>query len=57
MGTSLHSCVEVHELIELSFGVISGVSPDIYVLDGGLRVLRGRGELWGCVPSLAYWSQ
>jgi len=25
MGTLLHSCVEVREPIELSFGVVSGV--------------------------------
>jgi len=49
MGTSLHSCVEVLEPIELSFGVVSGVGPGILVLDGGSRVLKSRGGFWGCV--------
>jgi len=43
MGTSLHSCVEVREPIELSFGVVSGVGPCIDVLDGDPRDPRGRG--------------
>jgi len=34
MGTLLHSCVEVHELIKLSFGVLSGVCGGMSVLDG-----------------------
>jgi len=34
MGTLLHSCVEVRETIELSFGVVSGISLGIRVLDG-----------------------
>jgi len=34
MGTLLRSCVVVHEPIELSFGVVSGVGLDIHVLDG-----------------------
>jgi len=40
MGTLLHSCVEVHEPINLSFGMVSGVGPGIDVLDGGPRALR-----------------
>ena len=32
-GILLHSCVEVHKPIELSFGVVSGVGPGIGVLD------------------------
>jgi len=40
VGTSLHSCVEVHEPIELSFGVVSGGGPGICVLDG-VDVLKG----------------
>ena len=43
MATLLHSCVEVHELIELSFGVVSVVSPGIGVLDGGRHAARGGG--------------
>ena len=42
MGTLLHSCVEMREPIELSFGVVSGVGPGIDVLDGGQRASRGR---------------
>jgi len=34
MGTLLHSCTELCEPIELLFGVVSGVGPSIYVLDG-----------------------
>jgi len=42
MGTLLRSCTEVRELIELSFGEVSGVSPGIGVLDGSPRAARGR---------------
>jgi len=42
MGTLLRSCVEVRELIELSFGIVSGVEPSIHVLDGGPHGLRVR---------------
>jgi len=41
--TLLHSCVEVHEPIELSFGVVSVVGPFIGVLGEGRRAARGRG--------------
>jgi len=34
MGPLLHSCVEVRELIKLSFGVVTGVSPGIDVWNG-----------------------
>jgi len=47
MGNLLHSCLEVREPIELSFGLMSGVGPGINVLDGGPRASRGRGGLWG----------
>ena len=43
LRTLLHSCAEVRIAIELSFGVVSGVSPCIDVLDGGPRASRGRG--------------
>jgi len=33
MGTLLHGCAEVRELIELSFGVVSGISPGIHVIE------------------------
>jgi len=47
MGTLLRSCAEMHEPIELSFGVVSVVSPGIRVLDG-VDVLQGeRGFLGG----------
>ena len=38
------SCAEVCEPIELSFGVVSGVSLGIYVLDG-VQVLQGEGTV------------
>ena len=41
--TLLHSCAEVRAAIELSFKTVSGVTPDIHVLDGGLRASSGRG--------------
>jgi len=33
-GDFLHSCAKVREAIKLLFGVVSGVSPVIGVLDG-----------------------
>ena len=36
MGPLLHSCAEVREPIELLFGVVSGVTAGIHVLDGVL---------------------
>jgi len=48
MGTLLHSCVKMHEAIELLFMVVSRVSPGIGVLDGSLHFLAGRGGFfWG----------
>jgi len=47
MGTVLHSCVKVRELIELSFGVVSGVRHGTGILDGGPRASRGRGGFGG----------
>ena len=41
--TLLHSCAEVRAAIELSFKTVIGVTPDIHVLDGGLRASSGRG--------------
>jgi len=52
MGTLLHSCAEVRELIELSFMVISGVGPDIGVLDGGRCAARESGSFVGFYPPL-----
>jgi len=34
MGILLHSCAEVRAAIELSFGLVSGVTACIHVLDG-----------------------
>jgi len=48
--------VEVRELIELSFGVVSGEGPGIDVWNGGPRGSRRRGGFWGCLPSLAQWT-
>jgi len=46
MGILLRRCVEVHKVIELSFGVVSGVGPGIHVLDGSQRASRARGCFW-----------
>ena len=48
--TLSHSRAEMHAAIELSFRVVSGVTPDIHVLDGGPRISSGRGGFWGCLP-------
>jgi len=42
MGTLWRSRAEVRELIELSFGVVSGMGSGIRVLDGGRDHPRGR---------------
>jgi len=55
--TLLHSCAEVRAAIELWFKMVSGIAPDIHVLDGGLRASSGRGEFWGHLPQLAQWFQ
>jgi len=44
----LHSCAEVHELIKLSFGVVSGVDPGIDVLDV-VHKPQGEGAVAGVV--------
>jgi len=46
MGILLRRCVKVRKAIELSFGVVSGVGPGIYVLDGSPRASRGRVCFW-----------
>jgi len=33
----LRRCVELRKVIQLSFGVVSGVGPGIHVLDGSPR--------------------
>ena len=55
--TLLHSCAEVRAAIELLFKMVSGVTPDINVLDGGLSASSGRGEFWGRLPPLTQWFQ
>jgi len=42
MVNLLHSCTEMRAAIELSFGIVSGVTPGIHVLDGGRRASRRR---------------
>jgi len=54
MGALLRSCAEVSAAIELSCGVVSGVTQGIHVLDGGPRASRKRGGLWGRFP---YWPK
>ena len=50
METLLRRCVEVRRptAIDLSFGMVSGVSPGIYVLDGSPRGSR-EGAVYGMV--------
>ena len=40
--TLSHSCAEVRAAIELSFTMVSGVTPDTHVLDGGPHASSGR---------------
>jgi len=46
MGTLLYRCVEMRKVIELSFGLVSGVGSGIHALDGSPRASRGRGSFW-----------
>jgi len=55
--TLLHSCAEVRAAKEMSFKMVSGVTPDIHVLDEGLSASSGRGKFWGSLPPLAQWFQ
>jgi len=50
MGTLMHSCAEVRELIEPPFRMVSGVSLGIRVVDGGPRAPR-EGEVLGVFRS------
>jgi len=57
--TLLHSCAETRTAIELSFKMVSGVTPDIHVLDG-VYVPQVEGVnfgFWGRLPPLAQWFQ
>jgi len=45
---ALHNCAEVRAAIELSFGVESGVTPVIHVLDG-VHVPQGKGVDFGVI--------
>jgi len=50
MGPLLRSCAYVRELIELLFGVVSGVTPDIHVLYG-VHLPQGEGvDFWVICP-------
>jgi len=42
MGTLWRSCVKLHESIEMSFVVVSGVGREMGVLDRGLHP-KGKG--------------
>jgi len=46
MRPLLRSCMEVCELIELSFGMVSGGGRGMGVLYGGPHSSRGRGCFW-----------
>jgi len=46
----LHSCVEVSEPIEQSFGALRVVGPGIGVLDGGQHAARGREGFGKFIP-------
>jgi len=48
MGPLLRSCAEVRAAIKLWFGVVNGVTPGIYVLDG-IHVPQGEGMDFGVV--------
>jgi len=48
MGPLLRSCAEVRAAIELSFGVVSGVTQGIHVLDG-VHVPQGEQGDFGVV--------
>jgi len=56
VGNLLHSCVEVCEPIELSFGVVSGVGGWMGVLDG-VHVPQGEEAVfgWGISPHWFQW--
>jgi len=60
MGPLLRSCAEVRTAIKLSFGVVSGVGPDIDVLDG-VHVPQGEGgcfgDFWHLRPHWFEWAE
>ena len=41
-----HTCAKVREAIKLPFRVMSGISPDIGVLDE-VDMPQGEGKVWG----------
>ena len=55
--TLLHSCAEMRAVIELSFRMVSGVTPVIHVLDGVYLLQVEGGEFWSRLPPLAQWFQ
>jgi len=50
VGPLLRSFAEVCEPMELLFGVVSGVTPGIHVLDGSSRASMGRGDFGSFAP-------
>jgi len=54
MGTLLRSCAEVRAAIELSFGVVSGVTPGIHVLDGSTCLKGCFWDFSAFAPPFAY---
>ena len=50
-GLFLHRCMEVHTAIKLSFGVVSGVGPDIHVLDE-VHMPQGEGAVSGVLSGI-----
>jgi len=56
MGPLLCSCAEVRGLIELLFGVVSGVTQ-AFMYCVGSTCLNGKGGFWGRLPPLAQWFQ
>jgi len=57
MGLLLHSCVEMCEPIQLSFGMVTAVGPGVGELGGGPCASRESGRFWGCLPPLTEWFQ
>jgi len=55
-----HSCAEVRAAIELSFTMVSGVTPDTHVLDGGPHAttpLPRFSIAWRLVQSISSWTE
>jgi len=60
MGTLLYGCMKVNEPIEMLFGMVSGVGPDIDILDEGSCTSRRRGccgDFSAFVPHWFEWAE